>query len=81
MFGEHDDTVEEGWEQGIEPELVVVHPDYNQHTIDNDFTADGEVSTPRVMSGVLFSNKILPSCGPTKRVKMPMVNQDGLQIR
>ena len=38
MFGEHDDTVEEGWEQGIEPELVVVHPDYNQHTIDNDFT-------------------------------------------
>ena len=38
MFGEHDDTVEEGYEQVIHPSVVVVHPDYNQNTIDNDLT-------------------------------------------
>ena len=38
MFGEHDDTVEEGYEQVIHPSVVVVHPDYDPHTIDNDLT-------------------------------------------
>ena len=38
MFGEHDDTVEEGYEQVIHPTVVVVHPDYDQHTINNDLT-------------------------------------------
>ena len=38
VFGEHDDTVEEGYEQVIQPSVVVVHPDYDPHTIDNDLT-------------------------------------------
>ena len=38
MFGDHYDTVEEGYEQVIHPTVVVVHPDYDQHTINNDLT-------------------------------------------
>jgi len=28
VLGEHDDTVEEGWEQVMEVSKVIVHPDY-----------------------------------------------------
>merc|ERR1712121_288393 len=31
VLGEHDDTVEEGWEQNMAVSNVIVHPDYNQH--------------------------------------------------
>ena len=29
VMGEHDDTVEEGWEQVMEVEKIIVHPDYD----------------------------------------------------
>lgn len=60
MFGEHDDTVEEGWEQSIVPEVIVVHPDYDQHTIDNDFTIV-KLSTP-----VELNDHVAPACFPSE---------------
>ena len=29
VMGEHDDTVEEGWEQVMAVEKIIVHPDYD----------------------------------------------------
>jgi len=60
VFGEHDDTIEEGWEQGIEPSLIIVHPDYDQHTIDNDFTL------VKLSSPVTLNDHVAPACFPSE---------------
>eukprot|EP00091_Calanus_sinicus_P017379 TRINITY_DN3756_c0_g1_i1.p1 TRINITY_DN3756_c0_g1~~TRINITY_DN3756_c0_g1_i1.p1 ORF type:complete len:185 (-),score=38.65 TRINITY_DN3756_c0_g1_i1:380-934(-) len=60
ILGEHDDTVEEGWEQAMEVSTVVVHPDYNQHDIDYDFTLI------KLAKPVELTDHVAPACFPSE---------------
>jgi len=60
VLGEHDDTVEEGWEQVMDVSKVIVHPDYNNHDIDYDFTL------VKLAHPVELNDHVAPACFPSK---------------
>ena len=58
VLGEHDDSVEEGWEQTMNVEKVIVHPQYDDDFTDYDFTLV-KLSQP-----VELNDHVAPACFP-----------------
>merc|ERR550539_1767379 len=59
VLGEHDDTLEEGWEQTVRVEAVFVNPQYDDDLTDYDFTLV-KLATP-----VEFNTHVAPACFPS----------------
>ena len=60
ILGEHDDTVDEGWEQSVNVEKIIIHPDYNPDLIDYDLTLV-KLATP-----VTLNDHVAPACFPSE---------------
>ena len=60
VLGEHDDTVEEGWEQTRSVEKVIMNPNYDPYLIDYDFTLV-KLSAP-----VELNDHVSPACFPSE---------------
>ena len=59
VLGEHDDTVEEGWEQRVRVEAVFVNPHYDDDLTDYDFTL------VKLAAPVEFNTHVAPACFPS----------------
>ena len=64
VLGEHDDSVEEGWEQVMNVEKVIVNPNYDDYFTDYDFTLV-KLSKP-----VELNDHVAPACFPEKDVDL-----------
>ena len=58
--GEFDDTEVDGWEQTLEVSDIFVHPDYNNHDIDYDFTLI------KLAKPVELNDHVAPACFPSE---------------
>lgn len=58
VLGEHDDTVEEGWEQRLSVEKILVHPDYD------DYWTDFDLALVKLAAPAMMSEHIAPVCFP-----------------
>ena len=58
VMGEHDDQIEEGWEQPVDVAAVIVHPLYNAEDIDFDFTL------VKLVNPVELNDHVAPACFP-----------------
>ena len=58
--GEFDDTEIDGWEQTREVSDIFVHPDYNNHDIDYDFTLI------KLAEPVELNDHVAPACFPSE---------------
>jgi len=61
VLGEHDDTIEEGWEQVMEVAKIIVNPDYNNIEIDYDFTLI------KLAKPVELNDHVAPACFPSEK--------------
>ena len=61
VMGEHDDTVEEGWEQVMEVEMIIGHPDYVENT-----TYDYDFALVKLAAPVEFNDHVAPACFPSE---------------
>jgi len=64
VLGEHDDSIEEGWEQVIEVEKVIVHPQYDEEAIDYDFTL------VKLARPVELNDHVAPACFPEENANL-----------
>jgi len=60
VLGEHDDSVEEGWEQIRDVEKFIIHPQYDDDYTDYDFTLI-KLSRP-----VDLNDHVAPACFPSE---------------
>ena len=60
VLGEHDDSVEEGWEQSRMVEKVFVNPNYDDHLTDYDFTL------VKLAQPVEINDHVAPACFPSE---------------
>ena len=58
MLGEHDDTVEEGWEQRLGVEKILVHPNYD------DYWTDFDLALVKLATPAHMSEHVAPVCFP-----------------
>ncbi|XP_023328925.1 transmembrane protease serine 9 [Eurytemora carolleeae] len=61
VLGEFDDTEVDGWEQTLEVSDIFVHPDYNNHDIDYDFTLI------KLAKPVELNDHVAPACFPSEK--------------
>jgi len=59
-LGEHNDEVDEGWEQNIAVEKVIINPDYDDNEIDWDFTL------VKLAEPAKLNDHVAPACFPSK---------------
>ena len=71
VMGEHDDEIEEGWEQPIDVATVIVHPKYNAEDIDFDFTLI------KLAHPVELNDHVAPACFPEVEADMEMTFPPG----
>jgi len=64
VMGEHDDSVEEGWEQVLDVEKVIIHPNYDDDFTDYDFTL------VKLANPVELNDHVAPACFPEKNANL-----------
>ena len=64
VLGEHDDTVEEGWEQRIVVSRVYLHPQYE------DYYTDYDLTLVKLARSAELTSHVAPACFPASAADM-----------